>query len=72
VTTTLTLAASAPSSIDADAVVIGVIKGQDGPVLAPGAADLDQALGGTLATTLAALGATGQAGCRAAGRSPHR
>ena len=60
-TTTLTLAASAPSSIDADAVVIGVIKGQDGPVLAPGAADLDQALGGALATTLAALGATGQA-----------
>ena len=60
-TTTLTLATSAPSSIDADAVVIGVIKGQDGPVLAPGAADLDQALGGALATTLAALGATGQA-----------
>ncbi len=60
-TTTLTLASSAPSSIDADAVVIGVIKGQDGPVLADGAADLDQALGGALATTLAALGATGQA-----------
>ena len=60
-TTTLTLASSAPSSIDADAVVIGVIKGQDGPVLAGGAADIDQALGGALATTLAALGATGQA-----------
>jgi leucyl aminopeptidase len=61
VTTTLTFTTSAPSSIDADAVVIGVTKGQDGPVLAPGAADLDQALGGTLAATLATLGMTGQA-----------
>ncbi len=61
VTTTLTLSTSAPSAIDADAVVIGVIKGEDGPVLAPGAADLDQALNGTLAATLATLGATGQA-----------
>jgi leucyl aminopeptidase len=61
VTTTLTLTTSAPTSIDADAVVIGVIKGQDGPVLAPGATDLDEALGGTLAATLATLGATGQA-----------
>src|ERR1039458_9489163 len=61
VTTTLTITTSAPSSIDADAVVIGVIKGQDGPVLAPGAADLDQALGGGLAATLATLGVTGQA-----------
>ena len=61
VTTTLTISTSAPRSIDADAVVIGVIKGQDGPVLAPGAADLDEALGGGLAATLATLGATGQA-----------
>jgi leucyl aminopeptidase len=38
-----------------------VIKGEDGPVLAPGAADLDQALNGSLAATLATLGATGQA-----------
>ena len=62
VTTTLTLSTSAPSSIDADAVVIGVIKGEDGPVLAPGAEDVDHALGGTLAATLAALGATGAPG----------
>ncbi len=60
-TTTLSISTSAPRSIDADAVVIGVIKGQDGPILAPGAADLDEALGGGLATTLATLGATGQA-----------
>jgi len=61
VTTTLTITTRAPSSIDADAVVIGVIKGQDGPVLAPGATDLDQAMGGGLAATLATLGVTGQA-----------
>jgi leucyl aminopeptidase len=61
VTTTLSFSTSAPRSIDADAVVIGVIKGQDGPILAPGAADLDEALGGGLAATLATLGVTGQA-----------
>jgi leucyl aminopeptidase len=61
VTTTLTLSTSAPSSIEADAVVIGVIKGEDGPVLASGAAELDQALHGSLAATLATLGVTGQA-----------
>ncbi len=64
-TTTLSISTSAPRSIDADAVVIGVIKGPDGPLLAPGAADLDEALGGGLggglATTLAILGVTGQA-----------
>ena len=64
-TTTLSISTSAPRSIDADAVVIGVIKGPDGPLLAPGAADLDEALngglGGDLATTLAILGVTGQA-----------
>ena len=60
-TTTLSISTSAPRSIDADAVVIGVIKGPDGPLLAPGAADLDEALGGGLAATLATLGATGQA-----------
>jgi leucyl aminopeptidase len=65
VTTTLSISTSAPRSIDVDAVVIGVIKGPDGPLLAPGAADLDEALGGGLggglATTLAILGVTGQA-----------
>ena len=60
-TTTLNISTSAPRSIDADAVVIGVIKGPDGPLLAPGGADLDEALGGGLAATLATLGVTGQA-----------
>ncbi len=43
-------------------MIVGVIKGPDGPVPAPGAEDVDTALGGTLAATLAALGATGAAG----------
>jgi leucyl aminopeptidase len=42
-------------------VIVGVIKGQDGPAPAPGAEDVDTALGGTLAATLTALGATGAA-----------
>jgi len=61
VTTTLDFSNSLPRSADADAVVIGVLKGPDGPLLAPGAADIDDALGGDLAATLATLGATGQA-----------
>jgi len=40
-------------------VIIGVIQDPDGPALAPGAQEVDEALGGTLAGTLAALGATG-------------
>ena len=35
-------------------------RGPDGPVPAPGAEDVDAALGGSLAATLAALGATGK------------
>jgi leucyl aminopeptidase len=61
VTTTLSISSTPPRSADADAVVIGVMKGPDGPVLAPGAADIDEALGGGLVATLATLGATGQA-----------
>ena len=45
----------------ADAVVVGVTQGPDGPELAPGAEDVADALGGTLADTLGILGATGQA-----------
>jgi leucyl aminopeptidase len=46
--------------IPADALVIGVTEGADGPAVAPGAEDVDSALGGDLAATLAALGATGR------------
>ena len=47
-------------SVAADAIVIGITQGPDGPVPAPGAEDVDAALGGSLAATLAALGATGK------------
>jgi leucyl aminopeptidase len=60
VTTTLQISQSAPRDVHADAIIIGVIQGPDGPVLAPGAQDVDAALGGSLAETLAALGATGR------------
>ncbi len=58
-TTTLSISTSPPRYADADAVVVGVMKGPDGPVLAPGAEDIDAALGGGLAATLATLGSTG-------------
>ncbi len=44
----------------ADAIVIGISEGNDGPVLAPGSQDVDAALGGSLTATLTALGATGK------------
>jgi len=59
VTTTLQISQSAPRDAQADAIIIGVIQGPDGPLPAPGAEDVDAALGGSLAETLAALGATG-------------
>ena len=58
----LSITSSSPDKVDADAVVVAVCAGPDGPQLAPGAKDVDDALGGTLAGTLAALGATGEAG----------
>jgi len=60
VTTTLSISDSPPRSVDADAVVVGVIQGPDGPIPAPGSEEIDARLGGSLASTLAALGATGQ------------
>jgi leucyl aminopeptidase len=50
---------NAPSAA-ADALIIGVTQTPDGPVPAPGSEDVDAALGGTLAATLTALGATGR------------
>jgi leucyl aminopeptidase len=61
VTTTLRASQESPREAQADAVVIGVAQGPDGPLLAPGAEDVDTALGGTLTDTLSALGATGKA-----------
>jgi len=49
-----------PRAIAADALIIGVSQGADGPVPASGSEDIDAALGGSLAATLSALGATGR------------
>jgi len=61
VTTTISVSAASPSSLDADAIVIGVTPGGDGPRPAPGARQVDEALGGELGGSLAVLGATGKA-----------
>jgi leucyl aminopeptidase len=50
--------------------VIGVAKGTKGPVLAPGAAAVDEAFDGTLAELLGALGVTGAEGEAAKLRAP--
>lgn len=47
--------------VSADVIVIAVGQRPGGLVLAEGSADIDAALGGTLAETLTALGATGKA-----------
>jgi leucyl aminopeptidase len=49
------------AALDKDAaVVVGVHSGPDGPVLAAGAAPVDEALGGRLSAALEAVGATGK------------
>jgi len=60
VTLPLTISTAAPSAAAADTVIVGVTQAPDGPVPAPGSEDIDAALGGTLAATLTALGATGK------------
>jgi leucyl aminopeptidase len=62
VSTTLHISEAATPLVDADALVIGVTKGVGGATPVPGAKDVDEALGGVLADTLATLGATGEAG----------
>jgi len=47
------------STLTADALVIGLFSGTDGPSLAPGAETADAALSGRLLEALVALGATG-------------
>ena len=59
---TLHISEAAPHQIEADAVVIGVTKESGGAVPVPGTKDVDEALGGSLAQTLATLGVTGEAG----------
>jgi leucyl aminopeptidase len=58
---TVSAASDSPRSLDVDAIVIGVVEGEDGPRPAPGAEEVADALDGQLASTLAMLGATGKA-----------
>jgi leucyl aminopeptidase len=59
-TNPLTTSSESARSVAADALIIGLLQGPDGPLLAPGAEDADDALGGSLAATASALGATGK------------
>jgi leucyl aminopeptidase len=61
VTATLRTTLSAAPEVSADAVVIAIRAGAAGPELAAGASAVNAAMGGNLAATLAALGATGRA-----------
>src|SRR5215472_15214975 len=61
VTATIRTTTTPSRDVSADAIVVGIRQGQDGPVPADGAEDADAALGGNLAQTLATLGATGRA-----------
>ncbi|MDK1343468.1 leucyl aminopeptidase [Streptomyces sp. 378] len=60
--TALTLSTAAASGLRADAIVIGVAKGANGPVVAPGAEAVDKAYDGRLAGVLETLGASGGEG----------
>ncbi|ONH61236.1 leucyl aminopeptidase [Frankia sp. CcI49] len=60
--TVTSVAATALTDLDVDAIVVGIAKGADGPVPLGGTGPLDSALGGRLARILADLGATGAAG----------
>jgi leucyl aminopeptidase len=60
--TALTLSTSSPAALRADAVVIGIAKGEKGPVLAPGAEAVDKAFDRKLAAVLETLGASGGEG----------
>jgi leucyl aminopeptidase len=59
--TTISLQTGPVTSVEADALVIGIYKSGDGLTLAPGAEPVDAALGGDLAALLTTLGATGAA-----------
>ncbi|MFJ7148089.1 leucyl aminopeptidase [Streptomyces sp. NPDC100445] len=60
--TALTLSTAAAPGLRADAIVIGVAKGAQGPVVAPGAEAVNEAYDGKLAGLLETLGASGAEG----------
>ena len=53
---TLHISEASPHLVEADAIVIGVTSDADGAHPVPGTEEVDEALGGTLAATLATLG----------------
>ncbi|MDI2131156.1 leucyl aminopeptidase [Yinghuangia seranimata] len=60
--TTLSLSTSSAATLRVDAVVIGLAKGADGPVVVAGGEAVEAAFGGALGAVLTALGATGAEG----------
>ncbi|WP_239455420.1 leucyl aminopeptidase [Nocardioides gilvus] len=61
-TPTYTLRSASPAKTRSDAVVVGVLKTERGPVLAPGGADVADAYGRKLHPLLTTMGVTGKAG----------
>ena len=59
--TTIALSSADPTVIAADAIVVGVAADNDAVRLLAGADRIDESLGGSLATTLKTLGASGKA-----------
>ena len=59
--TTISIQSGPVAEVAADALIVGVYKDGDTLVLSPGAAAVDEALGGSLAETLSTLGASGAA-----------
>ena len=59
--TTITASSRSAASLKADAVVVGLLQGPSGPVLAGGSADVVKAFGKGLLPALIGLGATGKA-----------
>jgi leucyl aminopeptidase len=60
--TALSLTKTTLSEVKADAIIVGVTSSRGGPVLVPGANDVDKKFKKRLADALAALGATGKVG----------
>ena len=60
--TTLRLSSESPTGLPVDTLVVGLVKGADGPSLAPGAEAVDEAFGGRLLEALTAVGAAGGEG----------
>jgi leucyl aminopeptidase len=61
VTTELHPAGGPAASADVDALIVGLVQGESGPVLAEGADGIAEAFGGRLLEQLIAVGATGKA-----------